>query len=360
MEWLKTIIDQEWVSQLIVLAASLFVFVYAETLIFKYSNQHLKNKKRIWMQATLLSAHPPFLLSGILLLMTHAGKVLLEHFGRTKLPIYLANAEHVIFVLAFIWFLVRLVGRFEINMYRLEHHRVDKPTLYIYSRLLRMVVAILGLLTILPSIGIPISGLLAFGGGGALAVGFAAKDILSNFCSGLLLFMNGPFKIGDWISSPDREIEGTVEHIGWRLTLVRTLDKRALYVPNSLFSSVILQNISRMTHRRIKTTIGLRYKDASVITVILSKIEQLLRQHPQIDTNETIIVNLIEFGPSSLNFLLYALTKTVNWVEFQSLQQSILMDVFKIVAEEGAEIAFPVTTLNFEKPDELELLKEKL
>ena len=81
---------------------------------------------------------------------------------------------------------------------------------------------------------------------GGIAVGFAARDLLANFLGGLSIFMDRPFAVGDWIRSPDREIEGTVEDVGWRVTRIRTFDQRPLYVPNSVFSTVALENPSRL------------------------------------------------------------------------------------------------------------------
>ena len=104
--------------------------------------------------------------------------------------------------------------------------------------------------------------MLTFGGVGGLIVGLAAKDLLSNFFGGMMIYFDRPFKVGDWIRSPDRQIEGTVERIGWRMTIIRTFDKRPLYVPNSVFSSIVVENPSRMLNRRINETFGLRYQDA--------------------------------------------------------------------------------------------------
>ena len=86
--------------------------------------------------------------------------------------------------------------------------------------------------------------------------------------------------MGDWVRSPDRNIEGTVEYIGWRLTRIRTFDKRPLYVPNGTFLTISVENPSRMQHRRIKTNIGLRYDDAKKIPVILTDIEKYVETTP--------------------------------------------------------------------------------
>ena len=88
------------------------------------------------------------------------------------------------------------------------------------------------------TLGFSVSGVMAFGGIGGIAIGFAAKDLLANFFGALTIYLDRPFSEGDWIRSPDREIEGIVENIGWRLTVIRSFDKRPIYVPNSVFASI--------------------------------------------------------------------------------------------------------------------------
>src|SRR5690606_30903944 len=105
------------------------------------------------------------------------------------------------------------------------------------SKLLKAAAIITAMLVLLQSLGFSVSGVLAFGGIGGIAIGFAARDLLANFFGALMLYFDRPFAVGDWVRSPDREIEGTVEDIGWRLTRIRTFDQRPLYVPNSIFAN---------------------------------------------------------------------------------------------------------------------------
>lgn len=99
-------------------------------------------------------------------------------------------------------------------------------------------------------LGFSLSGVLAFGGIGGIAVGFAAKDMLANFFGGLAIYLDRPFIVGEWIRSPDHEIEGTVEHIGWRQTRVRAFNKNPIYVPNSLFSTIVVETPTRTRSSR--------------------------------------------------------------------------------------------------------------
>ena len=253
----------------------------------------------------------------------------------------------VIFTL--VWFLVGFIARTEKNIVLKKEARgeeVDRTTADAIAKLLRISVIITGLLVTLQTLGYSISGVLAFGGIGGIAVGFAAKDLLANFFGGLMIYLDRPFNVGDWVRSPDREIEGTIENIGWRLTRIRTFDKRALYVPNSIFANIAVENPSRMTHRRIKETIGIRYDDVSKMEVIIDDVKKMLQEHEDIDTSQTLIVNFNEFAPSSLDFFIYTFTKTTNWIRFHEVKQDVLLKVIRIVESHGAECAFPTSTVH--------------
>lgn len=247
------------------------------------------------------------------------------------------------------WLLHRVSAGIEAEL--LSEHRGpkgsdDRASINAVARLARITIWVLVLLMVMQSLGVSVSGLLAFGGIGGIAVGFAAKDLLANFLGGVSIYLDRPFAVGDWIRSPDRNIEGTVEDIGLRLTRIRTFDQRPLYVPNSTFSSVSLENPSRMTNRRIYETVGVRYEDAARVSSIVKSVHTMLLEHPDIAQDRTLIVNFNHMGPSSLDFFLYTFTKTTNWVEYHAIKEDVLLKVLAIVADHGAEIAFPTQTIH--------------
>lgn len=223
---------------------------------------------------------------------------------------------------------------------------MDYTTVSAIGKLLRAVVIITAVLIIMQSLGYSISGLLAFGGIGGIAVGFAAKDLLANFFGSLMIYLDRPFKVGDWIRSPDKNIEGTVENIGWRLTTIRTFDKRPLYVPNATFASISVENPSRMSNRRIFETIGIRYGDIGKMEAIVDQVKKMLRAHDEIDCHQTLIVNFNAFNASSIDFFIYTFTKTTDWVRFHAIKQDVLLRVSEIITGHQAEIAFPTRTLH--------------
>ncbi len=265
----------------------------------------------------------------------------------TKAVIFTAvePIRDLVVVAALAWFLIRIISGAERNLLESERD-FDPTTVDAISKLLRISVIITTILVGLQTLGYSISGVLAFGGVGGIAVGFAAKDLLANFFGGLMIYLDRPFSVGDWVRSPDREIEGTIERIGWRLTVIRTFDKRPLYVPNSTFANIAVENPSRMSNRRIKETIGIRYEDADKMQEVIWRVKQMLREHPDIDQNATLIVNFNCFAPSSLDFFIYTFTKTTNWIEFHEVKQDVLLKIIEIISSTGAEFAYPTSTLH--------------
>ena len=172
-----------------------------------------------------------------------------------------------------------------------------------------------------------------------------------------MIYLDRPFSVGDWVRSPDQEIEGTVEDIGWRLTRIRTFDKRPLYIPNAVFANISVENPSRMTNRRIYETIGIRYDDLAQMSPIVEQVEAMLIAHPDIDTNQTMMVNFNQFAASSLDFFIYVFTKTTNWVTYHKVKQDVLLKVADIIAANQAEVAFPTSTLHV--PDGIAVTGQK-
>ena len=246
------------------------------------------------------------------------------------------------------WFLVRFIAKAERNLVdpKYAHKPLDTTTVVAIGKLLRVSIVITSSLIVLQTLGYSVSGVLAFGGIGGLAVGFAAKDLLANFFGGLMVYLDRPFKVGDWIRSPDKSIEGTVEDIGWRLTRIRTFDKRPLYVPNAIFTQIAVENPSRMSNRRIKETIGIRYDDADKMAVIVNDVEAMLKSHCAIDHRQMLMVNFNAFAASSLDFFIYTFTKTTDWAEYHKIKQEILLEVLAVIELHGAECAFPTSTLH--------------
>ncbi|PIQ43707.1 MAG: mechanosensitive ion channel protein MscS [Gammaproteobacteria bacterium CG11_big_fil_rev_8_21_14_0_20_46_22] len=265
--------------------------------------------------------------------------------------------RQVVLVAAFTWAVLRFIRLLEDTLVHSPEHshqhkkrKLDKATAFAVSRLLRIVTICAALLVILQIAGVKVSALIALGGAGTLIAGLAAREMLANFFGALMIYTDRPFSVGDWIRSNDRNIEGTVEEIGWRLTRVRTFDKRPLYIPNAIFSSITVENPSRMHNRRIKTVVGIGYESADKISLVRDGIEDMLRKHEEIDTTQTLFVRVSEFGPSSINIQIYCFTKTIDWLAFERIQEDVLLKILDIVRDCGANIAYPTQTLYLKNP----------
>ncbi|USH02526.1 mechanosensitive ion channel family protein [Grimontia kaedaensis] len=265
---------------------------------------------------------------------------------------WLIISRRVLLIVLMLWVMLRLVNAIEAHLSQSDKH--DQTTVSAIGHVIRLLLAFIGVLTLLQEFGISLTGLLTFGGVGGLIVGLAAKDLLSNFFGGLMIYFDRPFSVGDWINSPDRNIEGTVERIGMRMTMIRTFESRPLYVPNSVFSNIVVQNPSRMRNRRINETIGIRYKDADKMGVIVADVKKMLETHPDIEQNATLMVNFDAFAGSSLNFFIYTFTKTINWARYHEVKQDVMLKIVEIVHAHGADFAFPTRTIAFDRDDGME------
>lgn len=257
-------------------------------------------------------------------------------------------------IVAFAWFLTRFIkmGKENVIAQRTAVGKtVDYTAVDAVAKLLRLTVTITAVLVALQTLGFSIAGILTFGGIGGIAVGFAARDLLANFFGGFMVYMDRPFSVGDWIRSPDREIEGSVEEIGWRITRIRTFDSRPLYVPNAAFASIALENPSRMQNRRIFETVGIRYDDATQMQSIVSDVKAMLMAHGSIDQGRTLMVNFNAFASSSLDFFIYCFTNTVVWAEYHEIKQDILFKTLDIIDAHGAQCAFPTSTVHLFQED---------
>ena len=356
MNWLSLgrIAELGWGLEVFVVVTATLVVRYAAMRLLRVLGKHLQKTRNVWDDALLEAARKP--LSYFILIFGIAWVIeISDGYFQTELfsPENLDLVRQLVFIALVAVFLIKFISlsesRILIKLKKEEtsdQGSIDPTTLLALAKLIRLSIVISAVLVALPTVGIEITALLAFGGVGGLAVGFAAQDLLSNFFGGLMIYLDRPFTIGDWIRSPDREIEGTVETIGWRLTVVRTFDKRPLYIPNSVFTTLTVENPSRMSNRRIKETIGIRYQDASKMGDIVAEVKSMLEKHEEIDSSQTLIVNFNAYSASSLDFFIYSFTKTTNWIRYHEIKQDVMLRIIQIVHSHKADFAFPTTTVD--------------
>ncbi len=221
---------------------------------------------------------------------------------------------------------------------------VAPGTIHALSKLSAFVVAIITLMLIFTVYGFNIMPLLAFGGIGMAGVAFAAQDIIGNFFGGAMLHFTRPFAVGDMVEIPSQQMfEGTVEEIGWYMTMIRSFDKEPVYFPNALFSKMNVVNRSRRTHRRIRETIGLRYEDMPKLKIILPELKKRILAYEKVDGNQVFNVVLNRYGDYGLEIYLHLLTTTTIYSDFLDVKQEVLMIAHDVIYTNGAEIAYPTS-----------------
>ena len=350
LEWLR----EPWLPEVFLVIVGVVGVNLVAYHLLRHAERVASRTSNNWGDAVIRAAVRPLRVVVWLVGLSFATDIIGQY---TRAPIFdmVPVLRNLGVVACLAWFLVQLINNVASNYVTRREARgeeIDRTTLDALAKLGKLSVMITAALVAMQTLGFSISGILAAGGIGGIALGFAAKDLLANFFGGLTIYLDRPFSVGEWIRSPDKDIEGTVEYISWRHTRIRRFNKNPLYVPNALFTTIVVENPSRMSHRRIRETIGIRYCDLDKMAAITAEVREMLRNHPGIDANETLIVNFNEFAESSLNFFIYTFTRTRVWTEFHEVKQDVLLKVAAIISAHGAEIAFPTRTLHIESASE--------
>lgn len=335
-----------WAMEFVVVLFITMLVSYFEHIVYQRIHPQLLKKKKHWELAVIHALHKPLACFIWLIGVTFAFDLASGYSQAVEIFRVVSPIRKVGAILIILWFLISFIKEIEkiFLMSRDGKYHLDRTTVRAVGQVLRVIVIVTSAFVILQmTLGIGASAILAFAGGGSFIIGWAAKDMLANIFGGFMIFLDRPFVIGDKICTVDKTIEGYVEHIGWRLTCIRTLEKVPVYIPNSFFSSMSIQNPSRMTHRRIYATVGLRYCDSEKLPKIVEDLTQMLKKHEELDQEEPTFVNLVNFGTASLDILIYVFTKTVDLEEFHKVRQEVFFKVLDIIHKNNAMCSFPIT-----------------
>lgn len=348
----KTIYEAEMVLEAAIVIAVAVFFAYILRVFLRKVLQKFEKTDKFWDDILIRAALGPLVIL-ILIVGITTSLGIIDFIHQNKELDIIKSIRAGGMTMCVMWFSISYANACEerfIARRKNSKKQMDLAGVDAFIKLMKVVIVIVSGVIIMDIAGVDIRGILAFAGVGGISIAFAAKDLLSNFFGTIIIYSDKPFIVGDWIRSPDQNIEGTVERIGWRMTKIRTFDKRPLYVPNSVFTHISIENPSRMTHRRIRTIVGVRYKDIKSLQKITDDIRKMLIDHAEIDTNITTIVNFEEFAESSVNFLIYAFTYTKNWAKFYAVRQDVMIKVSDIIAKHKASIAFPTRTIEVDGP----------
>jgi MscS family membrane protein len=227
-------------------------------------------------------------------------------------------------------------------------HLAAKDQLFLFDvldKLLSSAALLVVLLMVLELLGVSAGVLITAGGFGAAALGFGARTIVENGLSGLSLYINRPFTLGDTISLPSLNLLGTVEHVGWFYTELRDPERQRIYVPNGVFTSQAVQNVAQIDNRRIWIEFGLSYGDRERIEAITSTLQQQLDTTPGVDLAKDRLVHFVDYADSSLNLRLLCFAASGDIKDAWALRQRLLLLIGAVVEQAGASMPFPTRTL---------------
>lgn len=262
---------------------------------------------------------------------------------------FFSNLNRSLIAFAIFWALYRASDPVSELLQKAEKYLTSSMIQWL-AKAIKVTFALLGGATILEIWGIQVGPLIAGLGLFGVAVALGAQDLFKNLIAGLFVIGERRFHPGDWILV-NGIVEGTVEHIGFRTTTVRRFDKAPVYVPNAALADHAVTNFSRMTFRRIKWVIGIRYDaTAKQLEAIRGGIEQYLSENTDFARPEdtSTFVRIDQFSGSSIDILLYCFTNTTEWLEWLRVKEQLLLQIKKIVAEAGTDFAFPSRSLYIE------------
>jgi MscS family membrane protein len=272
-----------------------------------------------------------------------------EWLKLSKLDIFLDKIIQTFATIIIFWLIYRLVGKFAYIFDRFSSKfgkKLSGDVENFIVKTLKILVVIIAFMSVLQNWGINVSAFLASLGLVGMAFALAAKDTAANLFGSLVIFTDRPFKIGDWIQTP--EVEGAIENIGIRSTRIRAFTQALISVPNATIANSPITNWSQMGKRRIKTRLGLTYSTTKEqMQKILDDLRQMLKNHPDIH-DDTIMIRFDEFGDSSLSIFCYFFTTTTIWAKFLEVKEDINFKIMDIIEKNGASFAFPSQSIYVE------------
>lgn len=261
-----------------------------------------------------------------------------------------AQAIRTLVVFDLFWALYRIIGPLSSTFKRLEELLTKEMVDWLIN-FLHIAIVFIGAAAILEIWGIKIGPILAGLGLFGVAVALGAQDLFKNLIAGILVIAEKRMRVGDWIMV-DGLVEGTVETIGFRSTLVRRFDKAPVHVPNAKLSDNAVTNFSEMTHRRIKWMIGVEYTSTiEQLRKVRDDIEAYILNSPDFASPSEVatFVRIDRFNDSSIDILLYCFTKTTNWGEWLKIKEALACKIKEIVEGAGTGFAFPSQSLYVER-----------
>lgn len=353
-EWLRNITSPEFLLNQLIWVAQILMIALLAWLLSSILWRHLRrwmaksSDEALFRHALPAAATGPL---GAFVWLTAVGlmaKVLVHHFGESDAFKFFFDLKPALHIVIISWFFVRL-NRAVFRDVLVSRGKLTAAGRDLGQKVGTAIVMAFAALMILPSFGVSVGSVMTVGGIGGIVLGFASKDMLANYVGAIMLHFDQPFQVGDWVRIPERNAEGIVESIGWRQVVVRNFNKEMIYVPNALFGTLVVENPGRMTHRRFKEYMGLRYSDISKVETVVAGIRTYLAVLEGVDQTQPPVVVLERLGAYSVDVLVQFYTPIVDYAGYAELRQKVLLAVAEIVSKAGADFAYPTQVVNLVK-----------
>ncbi|MDB3974003.1 mechanosensitive ion channel family protein [Alphaproteobacteria bacterium] len=269
---------------------------------------------------------------------------------QSTLSLYFQKINMTLSTIFVFWLMHQALVPLSIFFYQLEKLLSKALVLWIL-RSLKYLVIFLGIVAVLEVWGIKIGPVIAGLGLFGVAVALGAQDLFKNLISGIMILLERRFHIGDVISVPGHT-EGTVEHIGFRSTLIRKFDSTPITIPNYIFAEAPILNYTNRSNRRISWVIGLEYNSTlDQIRNLTESIRNYIYDNDDFIANDNykVFVRLDKFNDSSIDILVYCFTATNDWEKFLEIKEKLAMQIKQKVEEAGLNFAFPSQSIYIEK-----------
>lgn len=260
---------------------------------------------------------------------------------------YLSLVLEIAVSIGFIWLFYNLSDVFSKYLGVLTSKtetKLDDQLIPLIRKTLRFFVLVMGVILILQNNGYNVASLIAGLGIGGLAVALAARDTLANFFGSVTIFVDKPFRIGDWIKVAG--VEGTVEEVGFRSTRIRTFYNSLVSVPNSNISNNEVDNLGLREYRRLLTTLNLTYSTSpEQMEAFVEGIKAIVKSNSHF-RQDFYEVHFNAFGAHSLDVMIYVFFKVPDWSTELQQKHNFFLEILKLAKEIGVEFAFPTQTLH--------------
>jgi len=246
--------------------------------------------------------------------------------------------------------LVKVVMSIYEDFAKSTHGKLDDQLVPILHNFLTGLVIFLGILKLLTLFGVEPVTVIAGASIGGIAVALASQDTVKNLIGTIMIFVDKPFHIGDWIEAG--EVVGTVETVGFRSTTVRAADTSVYQIPNSTLSEMVVNNKGLRAFRRYSTNLGVRYDTPpELIEAFVVGVRKIIELHPA-TRDKAFNVEFIGFGDSALLILVNVYFIALDWNKEQASKHSLHLAILNLAKDLGVEFAFPSTTVMIEQfPD---------